>query len=50
LLLQTDQTIDVIAERTGFPNRAYFSRLFKRVTDESPAGFRRKHKRQEQPT
>jgi len=50
LLLQTDQTIDVIAERTGFPNRAYFSRVFKRVTDESPAGFRRKHKRQEQPT
>jgi len=48
LLMQTDATIDAIAEQTGFPNRAYFSRVFKRVTDESPAGFRRKHQRQEQ--
>jgi AraC family transcriptional regulator, arabinose operon regulatory protein len=47
LLLQTDQTIDVIAERSGFPNRAYFSRVFKRVTDEAPAEFRRKHRRPE---
>ncbi len=45
LLLQTDQTIDAIAEQTGFSNRAYFSRIFKRVTDEAPAGFRRKHHR-----
>ena len=43
LLLQTDQTIDEVAEQTGFPNRAYFSRVFKQVTDEAPAGFRRKH-------
>ena len=48
LLLQTDETIDAIAESTGFPNRAYFSRVFKRTTDEAPAGFRRKHQRQEQ--
>ncbi|MCX6970506.1 MAG: AraC family transcriptional regulator [Verrucomicrobia bacterium] len=27
-LLQDDETIHVIAENTGFPNRAYFSRLF----------------------
>jgi AraC-like DNA-binding protein len=47
LLLQTNQTIDAIAEQTGFPNRAYFSRIFKKVTDEAPAGFRRKHQRQE---
>jgi AraC-like DNA-binding protein len=47
LLLQTSETIDSIAERTGFPNRAYFSRVFKKVTDEAPAGFRRKHQRQE---
>ena len=46
LLLQTDKTIDAIAELTGFPNRAYFSRVFKRMTDEAPAGFRRKHKQQ----
>lgn len=47
LLLQTEETIDAIAEQTGFPNRAYFSRVFKQVTDEAPAGFRRKHHRQD---
>lgn len=47
LLLQTDQPLDAIAEQTGFPNRAYFSRVFKQVTREAPAGFRRKHQRQE---
>jgi AraC-like DNA-binding protein len=30
-----------IAERTGLPNAAYMSRVFKRITGESPAGFRR---------
>ena len=44
-LLQTDQTIDDIADQTGFPNRAYFSRVFAQVTGEAPAGFRRKHQR-----
>lgn len=44
LLLQTDATIEAIAERTGFPNRAYFSRVFQKVTGESPAGFRRKRR------
>lgn len=43
LLLQTDKTIDAIAELTGFPNRAYFSRVFRQVIDEAPARFRRKH-------
>ncbi len=45
LLLQTGQAIDNIATQTGFPNRAYFSRVFKHVTAESPARFRRKHRR-----
>ena len=45
LLSQTDQTLEAIADLTGFPNRAYFSRVFKKVTDESPARFRRKHRR-----
>ena len=48
LLLQTDAPIDAIAEQSGFPNRAYFSRVFRQVTDEAPASFRRKHRRQEQ--
>ena len=46
LLLETDKTIEMIAEETGFPNRAYFSRVFKRMTEEAPAGFRRKHRLQ----
>lgn len=45
LLLQTDETIDAIAEQTGFPNRAYFSRVFKNIIEEAPASFRRKHRR-----
>ncbi len=45
LLLQTDETIDAIADHTGFPNRAYFSRVFKTIIGEAPAGFRRKHRR-----
>ena len=43
LLLQSNETIECIAEKTGFPNRAYFSRVFLRVVGESPAGFRRAH-------
>jgi AraC family transcriptional regulator of arabinose operon len=43
-LLQTDDSIDEIAASTGFPNRAYFSRIFKKITDEGPAGFRRAHR------
>ena len=45
LLLQTGETIDDVAEKTGFPNRAYFSRVFKKVTGEAPAAFRVKHRR-----
>ena len=42
LLLRTEQTIESIAETTGFPNRAYFSRVFLRSTGEPPASFRRR--------
>ena len=42
LLLETDLSIDQVADRTGFPNRAYFSRVFHKVTREWPAGFRRR--------
>jgi AraC-like DNA-binding protein len=44
LLMQTDATIETIAEQTGFPNRSYFSRVFSKVTCESPASFRKKHR------
>lgn len=43
LLIQGQQTIDEVAEHTGFPNRAYFSRVFKALTGESPAHFRHRH-------
>ena len=43
LLLQSNETIEYIAEKTGFTNRAYFSRVFLRVAGESPASFRRTH-------
>jgi AraC family transcriptional regulator, arabinose operon regulatory protein len=39
-------SLEAIAERTGFPNRAYFSRVFKRITGQSPAEFRRAHREQ----
>lgn len=42
-LTHTSDSIDLIAEATGFPNRAYLSRVFKRVTGQSPAQFRRLH-------
>ena len=40
LLLLHNRSIDEVAELTGFPNRAYFSRVFKQVTGTSPAAFR----------
>ena len=43
LLRHTDMRIEEVAERTGFPNRAYLSRVFKRTTGESPAMFRSCH-------
>jgi AraC family transcriptional regulator, arabinose operon regulatory protein len=43
-LVHSDATIDAIADQTGFPNRAYFSRVFKKITGDSPAHFRQTHK------
>ncbi len=40
LLEQHDYGIDEIAELTGFPNRAYFSRVFKKITGTTPGAFR----------
>jgi YesN/AraC family two-component response regulator len=44
LLLRTNESLDEIAEKTGFVNRFYMSRVFKKVTKESPAAYRRKHR------
>lgn len=43
-LVHSDATIDAVADQTGFPNRAYFSRVFKKITGDSPAHFRQTHK------
>jgi AraC family transcriptional regulator of arabinose operon len=43
-LAHSDDTLDAIAAQTGFPNRAYFSRVFKKITGDSPAHFRRSHR------
>ena len=40
LLEHSDLSIDQIAELTGFPNRAYFSRVFKQISTLAPAEFR----------
>ena len=43
LLTHSTETLDAIACKTGFPNRNYFSRVFRNITGESPALFRAKH-------
>ncbi len=43
LLVNTDLSLDEIAERTGFPDRYYMSRVFKRIIGDSPAHFRKSH-------
>lgn len=43
LLLGTGLALDEIASRTGFPNAFYFSRVFKRITGETPSRFRQLH-------
>ena len=40
LLLQTTDTIGVIARQVGFKDQAYFSRVFHKVTGMSPQAFR----------
>lgn len=44
LLEQTDDSIAVIAEKTGFTNSSYFYRLFKKVHGATPTDYRRRTK------
>ena len=37
----TGESIEAIAEASGFPNRHYFTRVFKAVAGIGPAAFRR---------
>lgn len=43
LLSGTSRSIDDIAAATGFPNRHYFSRIFRRHTGSPPAAWHRAH-------
>ncbi len=47
LLIHTQMTLEEICSRCGFTERAYFSRVFSRVTGESPAAYRKQHLRKE---
>lgn len=41
LLTTTELDMDEVAAQTGFPNPAYLTRVFKRITRKTPARFRR---------
>ncbi|MFA6630805.1 MAG: helix-turn-helix transcriptional regulator [Kiritimatiellia bacterium] len=43
LMLTTAASLAEIAERSGFPNRNYLTRVFTQITGESPALFRHTH-------
>jgi AraC-like DNA-binding protein len=43
LMLTSPASLAEIAERTGFPNRAYLTRVFTQITGQTPALFRRTH-------
>lgn len=45
-LSYTDMSLDEIAEKTGFPDRYYFSRVFYQLQNVPPASFRRIQKKQ----
>ncbi|GAA4849520.1 hypothetical protein GCM10023310_29880 [Paenibacillus vulneris] len=42
-LLQSTLTVGEIAERVGFANAAYFVKIFKRWTEQTPSEFRKSH-------
>lgn len=45
LLEKTDYPIYQVADMVGYPNYNYFSRLFKKQTDETPQEYRNRHHR-----
>jgi len=43
LLTHSPLSLDDVAEKCGFPNRVYLTRVFTRIVGEAPARFRRRH-------
>ena len=43
-LEKDDKPIGVIAEECGYYDLAYFSRIFKKMTDKTPSQYRRLHR------
>jgi AraC-like DNA-binding protein len=41
LLLHSDQSIDAIADKTGFANRYHFTRIFNHITGYTPAKYKK---------
>lgn len=39
-LRDTDDSVQAVARRVGFPDRAYFSRIFRRLTGQPPQAYR----------
>lgn len=44
LLIETDETLDVIAERCGYQTAFYFSRVFTRFMQQSPSAYRKAYR------
>ena len=40
LLRRTDLKVYEVAEKVGYPNLSYFSRVFKKITGENPFSFK----------
>jgi signal transduction histidine kinase/DNA-binding LacI/PurR family transcriptional regulator/AraC-like DNA-binding protein len=44
LLMSGADSVAVVGARVGFPDQAYFSRVFKKITGSTPQGFREGHR------
>lgn len=47
LLRHTDDTVEVVAEKCGFPDRYYFTRMLKKYRNTTPAAFRKNGRQRE---
>lgn len=43
-LVSTDERVDIVAERVGYPDVTHFIRVFRRLVGQTPAAFRRERR------